>query len=120
MSTSKKCWAIAEPRPVTHHGRLAPLAGDRDTAIGHDHLAGDVRRGFRSEKHRDAPDVPRLADAPERRRRFARLAPCLVLPQRARKIGFDDSRRNGVDTYALRSPLAGERPAQAEIGRAHV
>ena len=59
---------------------------DGDAAIGDDHLAGDEGGRIGGEKHGDAADVARLAEAPQRGRLDTLMAPLLVFPEGAREF----------------------------------
>ena len=66
----------AGPAPTFH-----TLSKDGDPAVGDDHLPGDERGRLRGEEHRDAADVARHAEAPQRRHGNAALAARVVFPQ---------------------------------------
>src|SRR5258708_12093437 len=81
-------------------------------AVSDDALPGDERRGVGGQEHRDAADIARLAEPPQRRRLDAFVTPLLVLPQRAGELGLDQPGSYRIDTDVLRPPFGREMAHQ--------
>src|SRR5205807_8195633 len=95
---------------------FTPSLQNGNAAIGDDALPGDARGGVGGEEHRDAADIARLAEPPQRRRLDALVAPLLVLPQRAGELGLDQPGSYRVDADALRPPFRREIAHQVMVG----
>src|SRR5260370_20850531 len=89
---------------------LGCLSDDRPAAVDDDDLAGDVVRGIRRKKHRDALELSRISDARDR-------AGCLDVglhgwDRRIRHPGVEEARRDCVDAHALPTPGGGQLACQ--------
>src|SRR5438309_8741877 len=96
--------------------RMYPSLQNGNAAVGDDALPGDERGGVGGEEHRDAADIARLAESPQRRRLDALVTPLLVLPQRAGELGPDQPGSYRVDADVLRPPFGREIAHQLMIG----
>src|SRR5580700_7724182 len=87
----------------------------QDAAIDHERLSGDVSSGIRAEEGHRATDILRLPGSAESGL-FDQKLPGGV-GHLFGHCGFDESRRDGVDSYIPRTQLLCERFAQADEGR---
>src|SRR5690606_39785309 len=86
--------------------RPAALA-DGFAAVGDQYLAGDVGAGTAGQEDRHTGDVHRLADAAQRGALLGAAEALRIVQQGLGEVGTDETRGDGIDADALRTPLHG-------------